>query len=91
MTFIPVLAVRICGDLNWLARRAGFRGDYVLLTRLTANRTEYTPEAWGGRTMPIAHQYIIDNWGDLEDKDLIDVEFILGEKTEPCESERTAA
>jgi hypothetical protein len=42
----------------------------------------------GSRTMPLAHQHIEQNWDLLNDGDVVDVEYILGETSEPKRSER---
>lgn len=81
---------------RFLLRRAGygFVNPCVMLCRMDANGLErnasYDPYGWGGdaRTFPVAHQFIIDHWGELKSGDVIDVEFILGETKEPKQSER---
>lgn len=82
MTFIP----------NWHLRRCGYPCDgqpNILITRLTANgKASNDPYFWGGRTMPVAHDYIIKNWENLRDGDVVDVQFILGEISAPKVSER---
>jgi hypothetical protein len=97
-TFIPVL----CVDMNpsggaaieerWLLRRAGYSCDYepiILLTRADGSgRACYDPFDWGDRTFSVAHQYIIAHWRSLDSGDVVDVEFILGERAEPKVSER---
>lgn len=88
-TFIPAIAIQVSGDDGWLAQRAGY-GPYrmVLFSRLDGGgRLEYDPFAWGDRTFHVAHKYIQDNWEELEDGDLIDVRWILGETEKPCRSE----
>jgi hypothetical protein len=62
----------------------------ILLTRLSADggKAWNDPYAWGGRTFPIAHAYIIEHWETLQDSDVVDVQFILGETTAPKVSER---
>lgn len=94
-TFIPVLAV----DMNptndeqvYLLRRCGYPCDgraNIAITNLSADggKCWNDPPAWGGRTYPVAHQYIIDHWGLLKDGDVVDVEFILGETKQPKVSE----
>ena len=37
------------------------------------------PHKWSGLTMITAHKYIIANWHQLEDGNVIDVKFILRE------------
>lgn len=102
-TFIAALAV----DMNpedhdsdkhgqrYLLRRCGYACDArpnIILTRLDGggNATN-DPYAWGGRTWPVAHKYIIEHWTELRDGDVIDVEFILGETKAPKVSERASA
>ena len=38
--------------------------------------------------MPIAHNYVLDHFDELEDGDVVDVEFILGETEVKKTSER---
>ena len=94
-TFIPILAV----DMNpgneaerYLLRRCGYPCDgepNIIVTRLDGNgKATNDPYAWGGRTYPVAHDWIIKNWRQLMDGDVVDVEFILGEKPEKKISER---
>lgn len=90
-TFIPVLAV----DMNpnnasqrYLLRRCGYPCDgipNILITKLNGDgsRASNDPYCWGGRTWPTAHNYIIANWQNLRDGDVVDVEFILGETSAP--------
>ncbi len=95
-TFIPVIAIQtMAADEaeEYLLNRAGFRQSLcVILCRLECSGTErnasYDPYAWGGRTYPVAHQYIADHFADLESGDVIDVQFILGETASPKISER---
>ncbi len=100
-TFIPVLAVKLNpqrDEERYLLARAGYgefpaqQAKYVLLWRIAGEVHKATcdPYQWGGeaRTLPIAHQHIIDNWEELTSGDVVDVEFILGETTERKVSER---
>ena len=95
LTFIAALAV----DMNpandqqhWLLRRCGYpcNGEpNVILTRLDGNgKATNDPYEWGGRTYPVAHNFIIENWEQLKDGDVVDVQFILGETPAPKISER---
>lgn len=64
---------------------------YVLLCGLSDHQIEYDPYGWrGARTMPVAHKHIIEHWAELTSGDVIDVEFILGERSEPNASEMAA-
>jgi len=96
-TFIPVLAVSMQprnDGQRWLMRRVGYPCDgrpNVLLTRLSGyGQATNDPYAWaeGVRTLPVAHNWIIDHWEELADGSVIDVEFILGERAERKVSER---
>ena len=93
-TFIAALAV----DMNagnaqqlYLLRRCGYPCDgepNIILTRLDGDgHATNDPYSWGGRTWPVAHNYIIEHWNDLKDGDVVDVSFILGETAEPKRSE----
>lgn len=77
---------------RYYLRRCGYPNDgepNILLTRLDGNgQATNDPYAWGGRTYPVAHQYIIDHWRELKSGDVVDVEFILGERAGPKFSER---
>lgn len=94
-TFIPVLAVKL--DYHWdceryLLRRAGYNLNdcNVILFGIVGGLDKATcdPYDWGDRTRTTAHEYIIKNFDALESGQVIDVEFILGETTEPKQSER---
>lgn len=79
---------------RYLLRRAGyaFENPCVMLCRMDANggarQASYDPYDWGDRTFPVAHQYIIDHFDELESGAVVDVEFILKETAEPKKSER---
>lgn len=97
-TFIPALAV----DMNpeneeqrYLLRRCGYACDgrpNVVLTRLDGSgKATNDPYEWGGRTWPVAHNWIIEHWAELADGSVVDVEYILGERKAPKTSERYEA
>ena len=94
-TFIPCLAVDVNPDnegQRYLMRRCGYPCDgqpNVIVTRLDGSGpASNDPYYCGGRTWPVAHDYIIDHWDSLSDGDVVDVSFILGESTTPKLSER---
>ena len=98
-TFIPMLGVNINpaaeddGSQRWLMRRCGYPCDgrpNIILTRLDGGgHATNDPYDWGGsRTYANAHNYIIEHWDELRDGDVVDVEFILGEKPVKKVSER---
>lgn len=98
-TLIPVVAVRMRSANPreaWLIRRAGFGPDGdVVLVRLECSGTNrnatYDPHAWlttGTRTLHVAHLFIRDNWQQLSSGDVVCVEYILGERDKPKETEQ---
>lgn len=97
-TFIPAFALTTTPaneGQRYLLRRAGYScqptDNLILFGYLHTGKCHYEPYKWGGasRTMPAAHKYIEEHWDDLKDGDVIDVEFILGETTQPKISERS--
>ena len=96
ITRIDVLAIN-CSTYDSLIERyymryAGFSPDYpqVIVLRLDTMKAQYDPDEWGGRTMPVAHTYIRDNYNSLEPGQVVDVEFILNEVDKPKVPERLA-
>jgi hypothetical protein len=78
---------------RYLLRRCGYPCDgraNIAITHLRASgdRCWNDPYGWGGRTYPVAHDYIIKHWDELRDGDVVDVQFILGETAAPKRSER---
>lgn len=98
-TFIPILAIRLnmgqsSERCRYLLGRAGYgtlleeQSQHVLLMNLDyPERSHNSFYDWNDRTYQTAHQYIIENWSDLESGQVIDVEFILGETDKPKQSE----
>lgn len=92
-TFIPVLAIKLVSDdkhVERLIRRAGFMEDGIdiLVTKLAGEQISYSAVVWGGsRTMTVAHNFITANFDELKDGQVVDVEFLLGETSEPKVSE----
>ncbi len=100
-TFIPVVAVLLdakAGVTNmsdrYLLGRAGLGrvGSYtVFILQLNHDVGTMDLHKWPGaphvRTMPVAHQYIEDNWHKLDSGQVIDVEYIQGERSAPKLSE----
>lgn len=97
MTFVPMLAVRLnttCEADRYLVARGGYgispedQGRNIVLINLNNARSKSDPYEWGDRTFQVAHLHILQHWNDLEPGDVIDVEYLLGEKPEPKKSER---
>lgn len=96
-TFIPVMAVQLGTDVEvdrYLMARSGFGMDtetqsrYVILIKLVDFEANYDVYRWRNRRFSMAHQYIIGSFNDLNSGSVVDVEFILGETSEPKKSER---
>lgn len=99
-TFIPVLAVQLGSEYEaerYLAGRAGYgrtaeaQREYVILSKLDGSGiATQGPHHWPSstRTMTVAHQYIIDHFDDLAPGAVVDVEFILGIRDTPKQSEQ---
>lgn len=102
MTFIPAMAVDmnpdamdIEGRQRYLLRRCGYKCDgspNVVVARLDGDGRHAFNDPYDhtDRTWRVAHGYIIEHWDELQDGDVIDVEFILGETTTKKISERIA-
>lgn len=101
MTFIPVICIRPVADneaQRYLLRRDGYRADdtetCIILIDAQCGGVSYDPYEWGGRrgrTIPEAHRWIEQNWHDLKDGDVVDVQFIVGETAAPKLSESQEA
>ena len=80
-------------EQRYLLRRVGYPCDgrpNILITKLSGDGSQASndPYHWGGRTFPVAHNWIIEHWNELADGDVVDVQFILGETTVKKVSER---
>jgi hypothetical protein len=92
------MIIAICVNMNPTTefqrralRRCGYPCDdcpNILITNASGGyKADNDPYSWGGRTYPVAHDYIIENWYTLKDGDVVDVSFILGETSSPKISE----
>lgn len=98
-TFIPVICIRPVPDneaQRYLLRRDGYRGDNsepcIIMIDAQCRGAAYDPYDWPDRrTKGNAHNFIRDHWHALKDGDVIDVEYILGERPAPKKSERETA
>jgi hypothetical protein len=102
-TLIPMIAIRLAHRTpaeRFLLRRAGY-GDaqielwpdtepYILFGRLEGG-SEFHYDPYGGwsnpRTFGVAHKWLIEHWSEVQSGDVVDVEFILGEKPTKKQSE----
>ncbi len=99
-TFIPMLAVKLDPGNEadrYLLARAGYgrraieQAGFVLLCKFNGGVAHHDPYWWKDGTRRAAHAYIVAEWSNLESGAVIDVEFILGNTTEPKKSERETA
>ena len=87
-TFVPVICIRPVPDneaQRYLLRRDGYSGAVdercIIMIDAQCNGVAYDPYDWPDRrTKGRAHDYIAEHWHELKDGDVIDVEFILGER-----------
>lgn len=92
-TTIPMWAIRPTADneaQRAILRHAGYgdqTGDYVILMGAHDCEAAYNPADQRGRTRQIAHRWIKEHFDALKDGEVIDVEFILGERSAPKTSE----
>lgn len=94
-TFIPVIAIKLEHQNDEQAYHLVDRCGYnpmqknVMITRLGGEgEATADPYHWDDRTLQTAHLHILDAFDNLNDGDVIDVEFILGEVDKPKISER---
>lgn len=94
-TFIPAYAVSFRNSTeeeSYLSGRAGYEkdGKTIIFGYLAyPEKSSYDSiDFLAGRTMKIAMEYVRDNWESVKSGDVIDVEWILGEKEDIKVSER---
>lgn len=96
-TFIAAFAFSVEQSGNardYLLRRSGFQptSASIMLGYLGGGRPAYAdPYEWNDRTMLVAHRFIMAHWRELDDGDVVDVEFILNETAKPKTSKRVEA
>ena len=97
-TFIPILCIRPVPEnegQRYLLRRDGYAGNEsehcIIVVKAQCRGCSYDPYNWDTRTMQVAHNYIESKWHLLNDGEVIDVQFILGETETPKVSERESA
>jgi hypothetical protein len=96
-TFIPVICIRPVPtneEQRYLLRRDGYSGDEnemcIIMIDAQCRGAAYDPYNWprDTRTKPHAHRWIAAHWHELFDGDVIDVEYILEERSTKKISER---
>lgn len=95
-TFIPMIAIKLSPQNEaerYLLARAGFGRQaedhqrYVLFSSLADGKMTSDPYSWPNRTRQVAHSFITEHFDELKNGQVIDVQFILGETSEPKTSE----
>ena len=98
-THIPSLAIQMVAENEvqayYIHDRCGHPrdGSSIMLMMLDDGKATNDPYEWeslglGPRTMPVAHNYIIDHFAELNNGDVVDVQHILGETQVKKVSER---
>lgn len=99
-TCMIVMAIQLSSRSEverWMLAKSGFgptnrdHQTYIMVAPINGGSGKLTSDAHDhgmARTVNVAHQYIEKNWETLKSGDLVCVEFILGERTAPKESER---
>jgi hypothetical protein len=88
VTMIPVLAIKLEAEniqQQKLLHHAGYspRQPYYLMLHIVSFKFQYDSHAWNDRTLGRAHHYIEQNFDKMVDGEVIDIEYILGETTQP--------
>lgn len=86
-------ATSLVDGVDWIQiqtahlERNGYGFDYpcVMMCNLRGGKALYDHYEWGDRTCYVAHKYIEKNFDTLKEGDVVDVEYILGETTQPKE------
>ena len=91
-TCIPAIAIKMeYSDLieHKFLWRCGYPqdGNGVVLMKLDDQKATSDPYEWGGRTMPAAHLYILENWDNIKSGDVVDSRVYLKETDQPAEAE----
>ena len=91
-TCIPVMAQKLTAttfkEMQILHRYGWGAEAGIILTRLDTVEATNDPYQWNCiRTMRTAHDYINSNFDKIPDYSVVDVRVILGEATEPAQSE----
>lgn len=98
-THIPVMAIQMQSETAlqdyYIHHRSGYPkdGSSIVVMILGTCKATNDPYEWqslglGPRTLPVAHNWIIDRYDEVHDGDVVDVQFILGETQAPKVSER---
>jgi hypothetical protein len=95
-TFIPVIAISMVGNTvraYYLHTRCSYPREntgrkMIAMLRVDNLEGHNDPYDWPKGTLFEAHKYIQQHFDDLEDGDVVDVQYILGRSSRPKTSER---
>lgn len=96
-TFVPALLVRLdpADDRDrWLLARSGFgasaedQRQYVLLINLVKDAPYDAFGHGAARTLRVAHHHAIECFDQIQNGAVVDVEYLLDERSEPKVSEQ---
>lgn len=92
-TWIPVIAFKVLPQNRFetdLMMRSGYgysAPDYIFLMKVYGENPEVNHDVYGWprgtRTMPLAHQYLYDNWDSIKSGEQILVNKMIEEKEKP--------
>jgi len=90
-TFIAIIATLMVSETEeerYLTRRLGYIDSDPQVVVSKGMASQYDPYAWSDITMQTAHRYIRENFKSLKSGQVIDAEYIRGERDSPRVSER---
>lgn len=92
-TCIPAIAMQMWASNAVEAafyRRCGYPQDRpysIILMELNYQRATSDPYEWGGRTNPVVHDWLIENFDTVCEGQVIDVRVLLKEHLTPVDPE----
>jgi len=76
----------------WILNRAGRSAKHtqILLMDLVSGASSWEPGNWTDRETTITHVHLLSNWKSIKSGDVIDIQYILGERKTIRLSEQVA-
>lgn len=72
-----------------LCRCGWFDSEFTYMLEINSDTIHFDPNRWNDALCKTtAHRYIIENWHNLKDGQVIDAAYIRGERPQPVESDR---
>ncbi len=93
-TCIPAWAIKMLPDSTdqaFLMKQTGYGFSHPCIMLISIEAPWHSARSWdewrdSARTMTTAHKYIEENFNDIKDCQVVDVQFLLGEVDKPCKS-----